>query len=158
MIGGLAGILLTFDGLAFVMSRTALLDIFMAFFLVAAVACLVADREWFRNRLARYLERRELADLGGRFGPALILRPWRIAAGVCFGLALGTKWNALFPLAAFALLSLAWDVGARRLAGAGSRTKLSIVRDGIPAFISLVVLSVVVYVGTWSVRASRRMA
>ena len=73
LIGGLAGILLTFDGLEFVMSRTALLDVFMAFFLVAAVACLVADREWFRNRLAGYLERREIADLGGRFGPALVL-------------------------------------------------------------------------------------
>jgi dolichyl-phosphate-mannose-protein mannosyltransferase len=150
VIGGLAGILLTFDGLAFVMSRTALLDVFMAFFLVAAVACLVADREWFRNRLARYLERRELADLGGQFGPALILRPWRIAAGVCFGLAMGTKWNALFPLAAFALLALAWDLGARRLAGAGSRAKFAILRDGIPAFVSLVVVSVVVYVGTWA--------
>jgi dolichyl-phosphate-mannose-protein mannosyltransferase len=150
LIGGLAGLLLTFDGLAFVMSRIALLDIFMAFFLVAAVACLVADREWFRNRLARYLERRELADLGGRFGPALVLRPWRLAAGLCFGLAMGTKWNALFPLAAFALLSLAWDVGARRLAGAGSRAKFAIVRDGIPAFFSLVVLSLVVYVGTWA--------
>jgi dolichyl-phosphate-mannose-protein mannosyltransferase len=150
MIGGLAGILLTFDGLEFVMSRTALLDIFMAFFLVAAVACLVADREWFRNRLARYLERRELSDLGGRFGPALILRPWRIAAGICFGLALGTKWNAMFPLAAFALLSLAWDVGARRLAGAGSRAKLAIIRDGIAAFFSVVVVSLVVYVGTWA--------
>lgn len=150
MIGGLAGILLTFDGLAFVMSRTALLDIFMAFFLVAAVACVVADREWFRNRLADYLERRELADLAGRFGPALILRPWLIAAGLCFGLALGTKWNALFPLAAFALLSLAWDVGARRLAGAGSRAKFAVVRDGIPAFFSLVVVSLLVYVGTWA--------
>ena len=150
MIGGLAGILLTFDGLEFVMSRTALLDIFTAFFLVAAVACLVADREWFRNRLARYLERRELSDLGGRLGPALILRPWRIAAGVCFGLALGTKWNALFPLAAFALLSLAWDVGARRLAGAGSHAKLAIIRDGIAAFFSVVVVSLVVYVGTWA--------
>jgi dolichyl-phosphate-mannose-protein mannosyltransferase len=150
MIGGLAGILLTFDGLAFVMSRTALLDIFMAFFLVAAVACVVADREWFRNRLADYLERRELTDLAGRFGPALILRPWLIAAGLCFGLALGTKWNALFPLAAFALLSLAWDVGARRLAGAGSRARFAIVRDGIPAFLSLVVVSLVVYVGTWA--------
>jgi dolichyl-phosphate-mannose--protein O-mannosyl transferase len=150
LIGGLAGILLTFDGLAFVMSRTALLDIFMAFFLVAAVACVVADREWFRNRLADYLVRRELTDLAGRFGPALILRPWLIAAGLCFGLALGTKWNALFPLAAFALLSLAWDVGARRLAGAGSRAKFAIVRDGIPAFFSLVVMSLVVYVGTWS--------
>ena len=52
LIGGLAGLLLTFDGLEFVMSRTALLDVFMAFFLVAAVACLAADRDWFRNRLA----------------------------------------------------------------------------------------------------------
>lgn len=150
LIGGLAGLLLTFDGLVFVMSRIALLDIFMAFFLVAAVACLVADREWFRNRLADYLERRELADLGGRFGPALVLRPWRLAAGLCFGLAMGTKWNALFPLAAFALLSLAWDVGARRLAGAGSRAKFAILRDGIPAFFSLIALSLVVYVGTWA--------
>ena len=91
IIGGLAGILLTFDGLEFVLSRTALLDIFLAFFVVAAVACLVADREWFRNRLARYLEQREISDLAGRFGPALIVRPWRIAAGVCFGLALGSN-------------------------------------------------------------------
>jgi dolichyl-phosphate-mannose-protein mannosyltransferase len=150
LIGGLAGILLTFDGLEFVMSRTALLDIFLAFFVVAAVACLVADREWFRNRLARYLEQREIGDLAGRFGPALILRPWRIAAGVCFGLALGSKWNALYALAAFALLSLAWDVGARRLAGAGARAKLAVFRDGIPAFLSLVVISLLVYVATWS--------
>ena len=135
LIGGLAGILLTFDGLEFVMSRTALLDVFLAFFVVAAVACLVADREWFRNRLARYLGLREIPDLGGQFGPALLLRPWRIAAGICFGLALGSKWNALYPLAAFALLSLAWDVGARSLAGAGRRAKLAILRDGIPAFL-----------------------
>ena len=89
----------------------------------AAVACLVADREWFRNRLARYLELREMPDLDGQFGPVVALRPWRIAAGICFGLALGSKWNALYPLAAFALLSLAWDVGARSLAGAGARAQ-----------------------------------
>ena len=124
LIGGLAGLLLTLDGLEFVMSRTALLDIFLAFFVVAGVACLAADRDWFRNRLADHLERHELPDLGGRFGPALWLRPWRIAAGISFGLALGTKWNALYLLAAFALLALAWDVGARRLAGAGVRANL----------------------------------
>jgi len=99
LIGGLAGLLLTLDGLEFVMSRTALLDIFLAFFAVAAVACLAADRDWFRDRLADHLERHELTDLGGRFGPALWLRPWRIAAGLSFGLALGTKWNALYLLA-----------------------------------------------------------
>ena len=42
LVGALAGVLLTFDGLAFVLARTALLDIFLAFFLVAAVACLAA--------------------------------------------------------------------------------------------------------------------
>ena len=150
LVGALAGVLLTFDGLAFVMSRTALLDIFLAFFLVAAVACLAADRDWFRDRLARHLESRGLPDLGGRFGPALVLRPWRVAAGLCFGLALGTKWNALYVLAAFALLSLAWDVGARRLAGAGPRAGWAVLRDGVPAFVSLVVLAALVYVGTWA--------
>ncbi len=150
LIGGLAGLLLAFDGLAFVMSRTALLDVFVAFFTVAAVACLAADRDWFRSRLADHLRRRGIADLGRRFGPALVVRPWRIGAGVCFGLALGTKWNALYVLAAFALLSLAWDVGARRLAGAGPRAKLAVLRDGVPAFVSLVVVSGLVYLASWA--------
>ncbi|HEX8510610.1 MAG TPA: phospholipid carrier-dependent glycosyltransferase [Propionibacteriaceae bacterium] len=150
LVGCLAGVLLTFDGLAFVLSRTALLDIFLAFFLVAGVACLAADRDWFRNRLASHLETRGLRDLGGRFGPALVVRPWRLAAGVCFGLALGTKWNALYVIAAFALLSLAWDVGARRLAGADRRAAWAVLLDGLPAFVSLVVVSVLVYVSTWA--------
>ena len=150
MIGGLAGLLLSLDGLAFVLSRTALLDIFLAFFLVSAVACLAADRDWFRNRLADHLVRSGQPDLGGRFGPALLVRPWRLAAGVCFGLALGSKWNAVYVIAAFALLSLAWDVGARRLAGSGSFRLGRLLRDGIPAFVSLVILSAVVYVSSWA--------
>jgi dolichyl-phosphate-mannose-protein mannosyltransferase len=150
LIGGLAGLLLALDGLAFVLSRSALLDVFLAFFLVAAVACLAADRDWFRNRLAEHLVRTSQSDLGGKFGPALLWRPWRLGAGVCFGLALGSKWNAIYVLAAFALLSLAWDVGARRLAGAGGFRVGRIVRDGIPAFVSLVIVSAVVYVSTWA--------
>ena len=149
LIGGLAGVLLTFDGLSFVMSRIALLDVFLAFFLVTAVGCLAADRDWFRSRLADHLQARGVPDLGGRYGPALVVRPWRMAAGLFFGLALGTKWNALYVLAAFAVLSLAWDVGARRLAGARGRAWWAVVRDGVPAFVSLVVLSVGVYVASW---------
>jgi dolichyl-phosphate-mannose--protein O-mannosyl transferase len=80
----------------------------------------------------------------------VLVRPWRLAAGVCFGLALGTKWNALYLLAAFALLSLAWDLGARRLAGAGRSAPVALLRDGIPAFVSLVVVAALVYVGTWA--------
>ena len=150
LIGGLAGLLLVLDGLNFVMSRIGLLDIFLAFFLITAVSCLAADRDWFRERLARHLERHGLPDLQGRFGPALWLRPWRIAAGVSFGLACGTKWNALYVLAAFALLSLAWDIGARRLAGAGLSSWWGLLRDGIPAFVSLVVVSLGVYLSSWA--------
>ena len=149
LIGGIAGLLITFDGLAFVMSRVALLDIFQAFFLVAGVAAVVADRDWYRGRLATVLEARRLPDFAGRFGRIIWLRPWRTVAGVMFGLAIATKWNSLFVLAAMGVLSVLWDVGARRLAGADFRSWLALLIDGIPAFIRLVVVSALVYVASW---------
>jgi dolichyl-phosphate-mannose--protein O-mannosyl transferase len=149
LIGAIAGIFLTFDGLSFAMSRIALLDIFQAFFLVAAVACVVADRDFYRGWLADRLEAIGVPDLGGRFGPVLWWRPWRLLAGVMFGLAIGTKWNSVYVLATMGILSVVWDVGARRLAGADFKAWLALVIDGIPALIRLVVVSAVVYVATW---------
>lgn len=149
LIGAIAGILLTFDGLAFAMSRIALLDVFQAFFLVAAVACVVADRDHYRGWLADRLEAMGVPDLGGRFGPVLWFRPWRLLAGVMFGLAIGTKWNSVYVLATMGLLSVVWDVGARRLAGADFKAWLALVIDGVPAVIRLVLVSAVVYVATW---------
>lgn len=150
LIGCAAGVLLTVDGLTFVMSRIALLDIFLAFFVVAGVACLAADRDWFRNRLGGHLTETGKPDLGLSFGPVFWFRPWRIAAGVMFGLGAATKWNAIYAIAAFALLSLAWDIGARRLAGAGRRSALGLLRDGIPAFITLVILPAALYMASWA--------
>ncbi|WP_052462397.1 dolichyl-phosphate-mannose--protein mannosyltransferase [Nigerium massiliense] len=150
LIGGIAGVLLTFDGLAFTMSRIALLDIFQAFFLVTAVACVVADRDWFRDRLADHLVKRSATDLGGGFGPVVLWRPWRLAAGVAFGLALGTKWNSIYVLAAFGVLSVLWDVGARRLAGADFRSWLALLADGLPAFFWMVIVAAGTYLATWT--------
>ena len=67
----------------------------------------------------------------GAGGP-LLFRPWLLAAGVVFGLAIGTKWTALFPLAAFGLLVWLLDAGARR--SFGVRWPLLQVRvvDGAP--------------------------
>ena len=45
LLGCVAGLLLAVDGLEFVMSRTALLDIFLMFWLLAAFGCLVIDRD-----------------------------------------------------------------------------------------------------------------
>ena len=149
LVGAIAGILLTFDGLSFVMSRIALLDIFEAFFLVAAVAAVIADRDYYRSWLADQLELRGIPDFGGRFGPMLWWRPWRVVAGVLFGLAMGCKWNAIFVLAAMGVLGVFWDVGARRLAGSDWRAWWAALIDGGLAFIKLVLIGALVYVLTW---------
>ncbi len=148
MVGAIAGFLLCVDGLDFVMSRLALLDIFEAFFIAAGVLAVVIDRDYFRHRLARDLERKGLTDYGGAASP-FIFRPWLIVAGVLFGLAMGSKWNAVFVVASFGVLAVVWSITARRLAGARRRSYMALLLDGLPAFLSMVVLSFIVYVATW---------
>ena len=150
LVGAMAGLMLTLDGLAFTMSRIALLDIFQATFLVAGVAALVADRDQHRHRLADAMEARGLSSLGGAFGPLLWWRPWRWTAGVLFGLAAATKWNSLYIIAVFGIVTVSWDVGARRLAGAGFRSWTALLREGVLAFVSIVVTALVVYVASWA--------
>ena len=53
LLGCVAGLLLAVDGLSIVQSRFALLDIFLAVFVLAGFGCLVVDRDRFRDRLAR---------------------------------------------------------------------------------------------------------
>ncbi|PIF03061.1 MAG: dolichyl-phosphate-mannose--protein mannosyltransferase [Propionibacterium sp.] len=150
LIGAIAGILITFDGLAFVLSRIGLLDIFQAVFNLAAVSAIVADRDWFRLRLAKYLTDNELADLGGSFGPLLLWRPWRILSGVLFGCAIATKWGSIYGLAVFGVVSVIWDISARRLAGAAKKSFFVVLIDAPVAFISMVVVAAATYLASWS--------
>lgn len=150
LIGGLAGLFIVVDGLSFVMSRIALLDIFEAFFTVAAVGAWLADRDWFRRRLADHLRRNDALNLGGSYGPLLLWRPWRVLSGVLFGLACGSKWNAMYVLACFAVMSIVFDHRARLTAGAQRTSIRSIWREGIPGAAAMVLLSAVVYLLTWS--------
>ncbi|HWI44288.1 MAG TPA: phospholipid carrier-dependent glycosyltransferase [Nocardioides sp.] len=149
LLGCVAGVLLMLDGLHFVLSRLALLDIFLAFFLLCAVSCLVADRDWLRARLARGLGAGAPSYPGNGWGPRILLRPWLLAAGVSFGLALGTKWTAAYPLAAFGVLCWVWSAGARRSFGVRRPLLKGVVADGIPAFVHLVVVAAIVYLATW---------
>ncbi|MGW0731542.1 dolichyl-phosphate-mannose--protein mannosyltransferase [Streptomyces sp. NPDC002851] len=153
-LGCLAGGLLAVDGLHFVMSRTALLDLILMFFVLAAFGCLVVDRDRARARLAAALPTdpdgvtRPSVEVGDRL--RLGWRPWRIAAGVCLGLAFGTKWNGLYILAAFALMSVLWDVGARRVAGASRPHVAVLKRDVLPAFVSTVPVALLTYLASWT--------
>ncbi|UZX02379.1 phospholipid carrier-dependent glycosyltransferase [Arthrobacter sp. CDRTa11] len=152
-----AGLLLAVDGHHLVMSRTSLLDIFLMFWILAAFGALLMDRDDGRRRLAR-----KLANLAGNArdgrpsakqllaGPWLGVRWWRVAAGVCLGLAVGTKWSGLFFLAGFGLLSVLWDLSARRIAGVRGWFSGGIIKDGVPAFLSIVPVAALVYVAGWT--------
>jgi dolichyl-phosphate-mannose--protein O-mannosyl transferase len=146
VLGTIAGFLLAIDGLHLVMSRSALLDLPVSFFVLAAFGALVMDREQGRRRAAERLDRFETSNLG----PGLGFRPWRIAAGVLLGCALGTKWNAIFFIATFGLLTVWWDVSARRVAGARSPWLGALRHDALPAFLSIVPAALVTYVVTWT--------
>jgi len=152
MLGLVAGVLMCFDGLQFVLSRLALLDIFVAFFVLCAVSCLVADRDWFRARLAALSQDADhtVRATFAAWGPRVLWRPWLLASGVFWGLAIGTKWSALFPMAAFGLLYWLWCGGARRTFGVRWPITKAIVMDALPGLGYLVLLPVVVYLLTWS--------
>ena len=112
LVGGIAGLLLIADGVSFVAARTALLDGFLTFFVVAAFGALIVDRDQVRERM-------HVALLEGRigetpWGPRLGVRWWRFGAGVLLGLACATKWSGLYFVVFFGVMSLAFDVAARR--------------------------------------------
>ncbi|SKB05078.1 C-terminal four TMM region of protein-O-mannosyltransferase [Aeromicrobium choanae] len=136
-LGCIAGLLLTLDGLHFTLSRIALLDIFLAFWILCAVACLAADRDWLGERLA--VDRRYYA-----------WRPWQLAAGVCFGMAVATKWSGLYVLAAFGVTVVIWEVWARGSVTTWQEAATRVLRVGLPAFGWLVGVGFVVYLLTWT--------
>ncbi len=148
LLGCVAGLLLSVDGLHFVLSRTALLDLVVMFWILAGFGFLLIDRDHTRARIARLLGDGPDAALARRMN--LGWRPYRIAAGVCVGLACSTKWSGMYVAAFFGLLTVFWDAGARRLAGARRPYRVTLLRDGLPAFASIVLASVVVYISSWA--------
>ena len=116
LLGCVAGLLMALDGLELVMSRTAILDGLVMFWVLAAFGMLVLDRDASRAKLADLTERAPPSRLAGG-GPPLGIRWQRVLAGVFLGAACATKWNGLWYLFAFGGLALAWDIGARRALG-----------------------------------------
>ncbi|TDB76626.1 phospholipid carrier-dependent glycosyltransferase [Micromonospora sp. KC723] len=152
-LGCAAGLLLALDGFHLVLSRTALLDIFLLLFVLAAFGALVLDRDSRRRRWARALEDGLDPTAPGPAGrPAGGWRTWpwwRLAAGVLLGCAVAVKWSALYFVPAFGLLALLWEVGVRRSAGV-RRPWRDALLDELPWLVLAGLLLVVTYVATWS--------
>lgn len=146
LVGTIAGLLLALDGLHVVMSRTALLDLPLSFFVLAAFAALVLDRDQVRARAATRLDSFYDASFGGRLG----FRPWLVAAGLLLGAACAVKWNGLWFLLAFTGLALYWNVSLRRASGVRHPWVGTVMRDGLPALAALILTAVTVYLSSWS--------
>lgn len=95
----LAAVLVALDGLSITMSRIAMLDVFLALFVMVALALVLLEGRW-----------RE----AGRAGWGWPL--W--AAGASLGLAVATKWSGAFALAGVLLVAAVPELRRRRAAGA----------------------------------------
>lgn len=156
----LASFLTMLEGHHFVHSRTGLLDIVLMFFVLVGFWMLLLDRTASRRVLAR-----KVADLYGGdrwrwgirrpvvgmvYGPWLGLRPYRWLAGISLGLAAGVKWSGLYALAAFGLMTVLWDVMARKRAGVSRPWSAGLVlRDGPFAFVAVCGAALVAYTASW---------
>ncbi len=149
LLGCVAGLLMSLDGLEFVQSRTGTLDIFLMFFVLAAFGAMLIDRDVSRARLAELVAADRPGDDARGAGPRLGIRRWRVAAGVFVGLAVATKWNAVWYILGFAALGIAWDIGARRAAGLRSFVRGAF-RDALWLPVTFIVIPLAVYIASWS--------
>jgi dolichyl-phosphate-mannose--protein O-mannosyl transferase len=150
VLGCAAGLLMALDGFHLVLSRIALLDIFLMFFVLAAFGALVMDRDARRARWLRALEGGLDPTLPGRAGRLPIHVPWwRMATFALLGCGIAVKWSAVWFLPVFVLMMVLWEVGARRSAG--------VPRPWRDAFIGEIgwlalggVVMVLTYLASWS--------
>jgi dolichyl-phosphate-mannose--protein O-mannosyl transferase len=150
VLGCAAGLLMALDGMHFVLSRTALLDIFLMLFVLAAFGALLLDRDARRRRWLSALEAGLDPRRPGRAGrPEFSIPWWRLLAAVLAGCAVAVKWSAVFYLPVFLLLVIAWEVGARRSAGVPHPWRDALLDEiGWLALCGLLVVSV--YLASWS--------
>ncbi len=151
LLGCVAGLLMSLDGLELVLSRTAILDIFVMFWVLAAFGLLVIDRDRARARLAAAATAShgrgpDAAD----GGPGLGIRWLRVLAGLCLGFACASKWNGIWFLVVFVGLAIAWDIGARRAAGFGSSIYRELTGDGKWLVVTFGLAPLAAYLASWS--------
>ncbi|TDD61817.1 phospholipid carrier-dependent glycosyltransferase, partial [Actinomadura darangshiensis] len=133
VLGCAAGLLLALDGAWLVSSRVAMLDIFLLVWVLAGFGCLVVDRD-----------RRRVGDAG-----TFVRHGWRIGAGVCFGLACGTKWSGVYLLVVLWVLALIWDRNARKEAGHPKPWRSMLKLDLPLSLVQVWFVAGVVYLAGW---------
>jgi dolichyl-phosphate-mannose-protein mannosyltransferase len=135
--GAVAALLGGTEHLLLVQSRIAMLDVFVALFVVLGFVFLVADR----RRMDR---RREAGE-----PPRSAWRPLLLLSGAAFGAAVAVKWSGVLALLGAIVLAVAWARSRQKVAGA-DRPLLSGLRDEGPAlWLGLVAVPILAYAMPW---------
>lgn len=132
----LAGVFMAIDGMAIVMSRTALLDQTLMFTVLAGFGAIVLDRDWLRAKLIN--EER------------VWFRPWLVVGAVFFGLAIATKWSGLWHLVIGGLLVIFFTARTRISLGQYRPWLRAIWQDTMPWLLPVMIIVLGVYLLTWS--------
>jgi dolichyl-phosphate-mannose-protein mannosyltransferase len=127
--------LLAVDPLAFVQARIAMLDVFVPFFGLIAILCLLRDRD-------RMLSSSRAGNRG----------PWRYLAGAAAGAATASKWSGSFFVVTVLVLTIAWARGIRRADGRGRPLRRALRQEGSSIVLGLVVVPLAVYVLSYGAR------
>jgi len=128
----IAGFLLAIEGHSVVMSRTAILDGILTFFVLLGFLLLIlADQAW-RRRLRRQ--------------QSILIQPWLIAVGVVMGMAGSVKWSALYFLVAFGLYTFWSDWRTRKNLGLN---RFAAIGQGFINAFTLAISSFAVYLASW---------
>jgi dolichyl-phosphate-mannose--protein O-mannosyl transferase len=136
----LAAGLLAFDFLHYVLSRTAMLDIFVLLFGTLSVLFIVYDSD--RAAGGGLTADTSLARRIGR-------RRWLVAAGIAGGAAVASKWSGAYVYGAAVLLAVAHAVARHRARGSQPSATAE---DGVLLLGCLVVLPLVVYAASYTER------
>lgn len=130
LIACLAGLLLAIDGVHITLTRVALLDGFLTFFIVLGALFVWKDIE--RTRPS-----------------AEWARPWLVAAGLAFGAAAAVKWSGIYPLACFLVFIAVRDLAARLRSGS-ERPVLRSLLQALATAVLTIPAAVLAYLTSWT--------
>jgi dolichyl-phosphate-mannose-protein mannosyltransferase len=139
-----AASLVALDGLAIVMSRVALLDGFLVFFILLALFFFLVDIDQSKIKV----DNQPLNE--SRFGPHYSWHLYRWLAGISLGLAISIKWSGLWFLAVFGVLAILVDIFFRSQFQPKRIFFGHIIKDWWLLFIQLPLTAFLIYLLSWT--------
>jgi dolichyl-phosphate-mannose-protein mannosyltransferase len=136
-----AGFLLAIDGLAITMSRTALLDAPLTFFLLLGFLFFLVDNKQSRMRIAYSIQAGKKT--------LVWFRPWLVLAGLTLGAAASIKWSGLYLLAGIGLYVVFSELLLRKNSGEKAWVVNGLFAQGAISFFNLVPVSIATYLLSW---------